>query len=402
MATGTQKIIRFGVIGAGLMGREFAAAAGRWAALDVGGASDGLDFRPEITAVCDVAAPMRDWFERNVPAVKTSTDDYRKLLDDPAIDALYVAVPHNLHEQLYTDVIRSGKAMLGEKPFGIDQAANNAINAALAEHPKSFVRCSSEFPFFPGAQRIVERVEQAAFGKIIDVESGFWHSSDLNPDKPINWKRRIPTCGEYGCMGDLGLHALHLPLRFGWQPADLRAILSKLVTERPDGKGGMAPCETWDNGTLFCRVESQEGEFPMAVSTRRIAPGHNNTWFIRINGTRNSAFFTTQNPKILRTLPYESGGSQAWHVEDVPFKSAYNTVTGGIFEFGFTDAILQMWACFCDELIHGRDGMIQANPPGGRPFYCVTPQEAAQHHAILTAALTSQKNQAVEKPAGGA
>src|SRR5690606_19820021 len=107
MADRTQKIIRFGVIGAGLMGREFAAAAGRWAALDAG---EGVDFRPEITAVCDVAPPMRDWFERNVPTVRTSTDDYRKLLDDPAIDALYVAVPHNLHEQLYVDVIRSGKA----------------------------------------------------------------------------------------------------------------------------------------------------------------------------------------------------------------------------------------------------------------------------------------------------
>src|SRR5690606_37515545 len=105
-----------------------------------------------------------------------------------------------------------------------------AVNAALAQHPEIFVRCSSEFPFFPGAQRIAAMVQQGAFGQILDVESGFWHSSDLNPDKPINWKRRIATCGAYGCMGDLGMHALHLPLRFGWMPSDLRAILSKIIT----------------------------------------------------------------------------------------------------------------------------------------------------------------------------
>ena len=78
----------------------------------------------------------------------------------------------------------------------------------------------------------------------------------------------------------------------------------------------------------------------------------------------------TKYPKQIRYLPYTPGGEQAWRVVDVPFHSAYPTITGDIFEFGFTDAILQMWAAFCDELAHGRDGMRQ-------PFYCVTPEEIA-------------------------
>ena len=69
------------------------------------------------------------------------------------------------------------------------------------------------------------------------MESGLWHSSDLDPNKPINWKRIVQFNGEYGCLGDLGMHPLHLPLRFGWLPANLRALLSKIITERPDGKG---------------------------------------------------------------------------------------------------------------------------------------------------------------------
>jgi hypothetical protein len=37
------------------------------------------------------------------------------------------------------------------------------------------------------------------------------------------------------------------------------------------------------------------------------------------------------------------------------FRPHYPSITGGIFEFGFADAIQQMWAAFVDELVHGED-----------------------------------------------
>ena len=63
------------------------------------------------------------------------------------------------------------------------------------------------------------------FGRVLEVRSLFLHSSDLDPGKPINWKRIARFNGAYGCLGDLGMHALHLPLRAGWEPANVRAIL---------------------------------------------------------------------------------------------------------------------------------------------------------------------------------
>jgi len=372
-----KRIIRFGVIGCGLMGKEFASAAARWCHLtDVG-------FEPRITAVCDANPAATEWFVDNVPSVAHAYSDYKELLANPEVDAVYCAVPHNLHQQIYVDIIRSGKHLLGEKPFGIDREANRAIEQALTEHPDVIVRCSSEFPFYPGVQQIVNWVNEGRFGRIIEVEAGFWHSSDLDPNKPINWKRRIATNGEYGCMGDLGMHVLHLPLRFGWKPKSVRALLSKIVPERPDGRGGMVPCETWDNAILACDVETADQRFPMVLSTKRIAPGHANTWFIRIQGTNLSAEFSTKNPKQVASLPYAPGGVQAWHVVDAPYKSAYGTITGGIFEFGFSDSILQMWAAFCDELVN-RDGMSQK-------FRCATPEEAAGSHRVFTAALESER-----------
>jgi len=99
-------------------------------------------------------------------------------------------------------------------------------------------------------------------------------------------------------------------------------------------------------------------------------PGETNTWAIEIDGTSGSIAYSTKQPKTLRTMAYEPGGPQAWAVVDLGPVSAYRAITGSIFEFGFSDAILRMWAAFVDELKHGRDGMQQ-------PFYCTTPEEAA-------------------------
>src|SRR5438067_11371084 len=118
--------------------------------------------------------------------------------------------------------------------------------------PNMVMCCSSVFSFYPGVHKISQIIERGEFGRIIEVNAGFLHSSDLDPNKPINWKRQIEFNGEYGVMGDLGMHILHLPIRAGWRPRDVRAVLAKIVDQRPDGKGGMAPCRTWDNATLLC------------------------------------------------------------------------------------------------------------------------------------------------------
>lgn len=377
MATRTHHDIHFGVIGCGLMGREFASAAARWLHLL------DLDVRPVIVAACDTNRAALAWFEQQVATLRTATTNYYDLLADDTIDAIYCAVPHNLHAQMYVGIVTAGKHLLGEKPFGIDLAANRQVNAVIAAHPHVLVRCSSEFPFFPGAYQIVQWVMEGRFGQIIEVEAGFWHSSDLDPRKPINWKRMVAFNGAYGCMGDLGMHVLHLPLRFGWQPRNVRALLSNVMTERPDKAGTPVPCDTWDNAILATEVQTGDQAFPMLLSTKRIAPGHADTWFIKIYGTAFSAEFSTRNPKELRFLPYTPGGVQAWHVVDTPYQSAYPAITGGIFEFGFCDAVVQMWAAFCDELTHG--------PQMRQPFTCATPAEAAQTHVLFTAALESQQ-----------
>ena len=112
------------------------------------------------------------WYTDNFPSIRQATDDYRALLANPDVEAVYCAVPHNLHREIYCAAISAGKHLMGEKPFGIDRPANDAILACIAEHPGVFVRCSSEFPFFPAVQRIGRMIEAGAFGRIIEVNAG--------------------------------------------------------------------------------------------------------------------------------------------------------------------------------------------------------------------------------------
>jgi len=370
--------IRCGIIGCGLMGREFAVAAARWSALLE------LQVQPEIVAICDLNEGLFDWYKSNFSSIKMVTTKYQDLLSQKDIEVIYCSLPHNLHEKVYVDIIQAGKHFLGEKPFGIDLAANKRILETIQKHPEIFIRCSSEFPFYPGAHEIHKFILKNPWGRIIEVNAGFLHSSDINFEKPINWKRMIDINGEYGCMGDLGMHVLHLPIRAGWIPGKVFASLSKIVKQRPDGKGKMVPCETWDNASIACEVEHpiEKYTFPMTLKTYRIAPGEVDTWYIEILGTNFNARFSTKYPKTLLTMEYKNGGKQEWRAEDLGHASVYKTITGGIFEFGFGDAILQMWAAFFDEF-NQRDKEM--------PFRCVTPQETALQHQILSAALKSGK-----------
>ncbi len=371
------RTVKFGIIGCGLMGREFASAAARWCHLP------GMDVRPEIVAVCDSNEKVMQWYSDNFSSVKQVTSDYKKLLSNDEVEAVYIAVPHNLHAEFYCAAIEAGKHLLGEKPFGIDLAANKQINDCIEKHPNVFVRCSSESVFFPAMQRIGKMIEAEAFGQIIEVNSGFLHSSDLDVTKGINWKRMLKYNGEYGCMGDLGMHACHVPFRAGYKPKNVRAVLSDLVKQRPDGKGGMAACETWDNATLVCEAVDpiNETTFPMTIKTQRISPGHTNTWYLEILGMKASAKWSSKQINTLEVLEYDSG-EQGWRVIDMGHQMAYASITGGIFEAGFSDSILQMWASFLYELEHGQAISKFAG--------CVRPDEVALSHRLFTAALQSQ------------
>jgi predicted dehydrogenase len=375
----TQKIVNVAIIGAGLMGREIAAAIQRWPAL--------IDHpvRPHLTAVCDINEAAMAWFDE-ISTVTLKTTNYHDLLSDPTLDVIYVAVRHDLHEQIYTDVISAGKSLLAEKPFGIDQSAAANILAAIDAHPESFVRCSSEMPFFPGAQWALNYVRSGALGTIIEARNSFLHASDLDTTKPIGWKRQNMFCGEAGVLNDLGMHTWHIPLRLGWKPEKVYGVLQNIVTERPGPNGTPVPCDTWDNAVIHSWAHHDGVRFPLTTETKRIDPGQKNTWEFEAIGLNGGVRFSTKNPKSVEVFTVATipgiGTEQVWQQLDSGSQSVWPTVTGANFEFGFSDSILQMWAVFLAE----REGVL------GDLFGTVTPREAFETHVIYNAAIRSHES----------
>ncbi|MHB1179262.1 MAG: Gfo/Idh/MocA family protein [Daejeonella sp.] len=372
------KPINIGIIGGGLMGKEAASSFGRWFALN------DFPVKVELKAVCDLNERVLSWYKA-ISSVELLTTNYKELLARPDIDVVYVALPHNLHKEFYLEVLAAGKDLLAEKPFGIDLEAALTIKKE-AEKFGRFVRCSSEMPFLPGPQRVIKEVLSGKLGQIIEVKAGFLHSSDMDTTKPINWKRQMKFCGEIGVMGDLGMHVMHVPLRLGWKPELVYAQLQKIITERPDGKGGMAVCDTWNNATLNTSVEIDENNVPMTLEMKRIAPGETNTWYIEVLGTEGGVKYSTKDTKALWTFKCEK--EQFWQRTDLGFKGVpFPTITGEIFEPGFADCFMQMLAAFVAE----REGLLNNR------FGCVTPQEAVESHYVFAAALKSFANNTVEK-----
>ena len=110
-----------------------------------------------------------------------------------------------------------------------------------------------------------------------------------------------------------------------------------------------------------------------------------NTWRILATGMDGGVSFSTAQPKTVHRFALR-GGRQVWERLEVGSQSAFATITGPIFEFGFADAILQMWASYLAE----RAGEL------GQRFGCATPAEALAAHRVFDAALRSGQTDRAE------
>jgi predicted dehydrogenase len=107
-----------------------------------------------------------------------------------------------------------------------------------------------------------------------------------------------------------------------------------------------------------------------------------NNWYIEVLGTKASARYSTNDANTLEILQY-AGGEQRWQRMDMGQQVAFESITHNIFQFGVSDAILQMWAGFLHEL--------DAGEPLTRFSGCVTGEETRLWHRLFTAALESHK-----------
>ncbi len=164
MATAETARLTWGVLGTGGIAHNFAtgvAASETGTALAVGSRTQ------------DAADRFGDTFgiERRYPS-------YDALLADPAVQAVYIALPNSMHAEWTIAAARAGKHILCEKPF--------TTNAAEAERVIEEVRRQDVFLLeaflyrcHPQTARLAEIIREGAIGAVRLIECRF--TFDLGP-----------------------------------------------------------------------------------------------------------------------------------------------------------------------------------------------------------------------------
>ena len=116
------KKIRLGVIGIGNMGSEHCRnlAAGKCPEI-------------ELAAVADVREDRMEWARHELPESVKVFPAGRDLIRSGECNAVLIAVPHYLHEQLAVQAMSHGLDVLCEKPISVEAAAGRRRRRRPAE-----------------------------------------------------------------------------------------------------------------------------------------------------------------------------------------------------------------------------------------------------------------------------
>ena len=210
------------VFGTGFMGRVHLEAIRRLGTVEVYGVA-----HPQLEKAQRLAAQF---------AAERVETDYRKFLDDPAVDAVHICTPNALHFRMAMDALDRGKHVLCEKPLTTSVAEARSLVEAAARTGRRNCLCHN-LRYYPMVQQIRRLCESGELGEILVVQ-GSYSQDWLLYDTDWNWRIDSAMGGALRCMADIGTHwfdmAEHLTgLRISSLCADLQTVHQ--TRKRPKG-----------------------------------------------------------------------------------------------------------------------------------------------------------------------
>lgn len=157
--------LRWGIMGAGGIARRFARSLGH-----VEGAS--------LVALSGRSAVRLDSFAAEFPVEArrryVSAEDggeraHQMLVNDPDVDAVYLSLPHGMHERWACRLLRAGKAVLCEKPAVLSAEEAGRVVSAARESGSLFVEAMKP-RFMPVRARVRELLASGELGEIRGIE----------------------------------------------------------------------------------------------------------------------------------------------------------------------------------------------------------------------------------------
>lgn len=337
--------IGIGVIGFGFMGRTHTFAV-KTMPLHY-----ELDFRPRLVGVCSRRFGQAER-AREEQGFDYATDDYKKLLADPAIDAVSICTPNRLHEEMALSAIRAGKHVYIDKPLALNyESALRIAHAARAAGIKGQLALNNRC--FPATMKAHELIASGSLGQVTSFSAEYLHSGSVDPARPIGWKQGSDAEGG-GVLLDLGSHALDLII---WMCGGVESIFcetQRLYAARPTADGGTTSNLGEDRALML--VKLQNGAVG-SVDASKIATGTDDALNINIYLTGGAVRYSSLTGDYLDVYDCKSGAGGFTHMHCggryaapggsfVPAKNAIGWIRGHVHSYyNFLDAIAHDRPC---------------------------------------------------------
>jgi predicted dehydrogenase len=146
-----------------------------------------LKDRIDVAAVCEVdskrLAEAQQTVDKALGRKCAAYADYRKLLDDPNVDAVVVTTPDHWHALPTIDACRAGKDVYCEKPLTLSIAEGQAMVAAARAHQR-IVQTGSQQRSDDNFRLACELVRSGRIGKVHTVRVGISRVNFEGPAVP--------------------------------------------------------------------------------------------------------------------------------------------------------------------------------------------------------------------------
>lgn len=286
--------LRVGLIGAGFMGKAHSLA---YAAMPMffwpAPAIPVRAIIADVTADLAAEAALRYGFER-------STDDWRRVVDDPGVDLVDIATPNHLHAEIAIAAAAAGKHIICEKPLArsADEARGmyEAVSDTDLVHMVAF-----NYRRTPAVALAKKFIDDGAIGRVLNFRGTYLQDWSADPDSPLSWRFQKSIAGS-GALGDIATHVLDIGRYLIGEVSAVTAMLSTFITDRPTSAGGLdrlgaaerrsdAPRGPVDvDDEIMTMLRFANGAVGSLEATRN-AYGRNNFLTFEVHGTEGSIVF---------------------------------------------------------------------------------------------------------------
>ena len=165
--------VSWGIIGPGTIAENFATGL---AQTDTG----------RLVAIASRSAARRAAFgDRHAIPAAMRYANYAALIADPAVQAVYIATPHPFHAEQALSAIRAGKAVLVEKPAGLNEAEVTALVEAARQEGVFFME-GYMYRCHPQIARLAELIRAGTIGTVEHIHATFGFDARAWPDSRVH------------------------------------------------------------------------------------------------------------------------------------------------------------------------------------------------------------------------